>query len=63
MGTYQLIDLALKLVAAGFNAAAIVEQVRQREDAGQTPREIGEWLSRACDAVLTPISPGPATKP
>lgn len=63
MGTYQLIDLALKLVAAGFNAAAIVEQVRQREAAGQTPREIGEWLSRACDAVLTPIPPGPATKP
>lgn len=55
MGTAELIALALKLFAAGVNEAFILKQISDRESAGQTPRQIGEWLSKACDTLLEPI--------
>lgn len=52
MNTYMLIDLALRLVSAGVNAATLVEDVREREEAGADADEIHSYLSEQLDAWL-----------
>lgn len=52
MSTYAIIDLVLKLVAAGINGQMLLEKVAAREQAGESAEQIYRFLSDTADMVL-----------